>query len=141
MSFDASPRSDIAEPASTVRVGARVAGSTLASLTKRPLSLLFVVSLVGAGVWVYSSVQGRANAPAYRLARVEHGALTSAVAATGSLNAVTGQHQAHQAQQAQQAEHCGRWVLLRYLRQVEAAYPQARRIFVVLANWKLCVGF
>ncbi|HZC77395.1 MAG TPA: hypothetical protein VE258_06570 [Ktedonobacterales bacterium] len=47
----------------------------------------------------------------------------------GSLNALTGQHH------AQQAEHFGRWVLLAYLRQLQAADPQARRIFVVLDNW------
>jgi HlyD family secretion protein len=50
--------------------------------------VVFVVSLVGAGVWTYSAVQGRASAPAYRLARVERGPLASTVAATGALNAV-----------------------------------------------------
>lgn len=47
----------------------------------------------------------------------------------GSLNALTGQHH------AQQAEHFDRWTLLAYLRQLEAAYPHAQRIFVVLDNW------
>jgi DDE superfamily endonuclease len=47
----------------------------------------------------------------------------------GSLNALTGQHH------AQQAEHFDRHTLLAYLRQLEAAYPTARRIFVVLDNW------
>ena len=58
-------------------------------LKKRALSLVFLISLVGAGVWAYSSVNSGANAPAYRVARVERGTLTSAVSATGSLNAVT----------------------------------------------------
>src|SRR5207237_448302 len=57
-------------------------------LTRRLLSMVFVVSLVGAGVWAYSSLHGRAGAPAYRVARVERGLLTSTVSATGALNAV-----------------------------------------------------
>src|SRR5947208_1428983 len=55
---------------------------------KRVLSLVFLLSLVGAGVWAYWSVHGGASAPAYRFARVERGSLAAAVSATGSLNAV-----------------------------------------------------
>src|SRR6184192_3693194 len=55
---------------------------------KRVLSLVFLLSLVGAGVWAYSSVHDGASAPAYRFARVERGPLAAAVSATGNLNAV-----------------------------------------------------
>jgi HlyD family secretion protein len=56
---------------------------------KRILSLVVVALLVGAGVWGYFYTQSRGNAPKYRTARVEQGPLTSAVSATGNLNAVT----------------------------------------------------
>src|SRR5205809_169538 len=55
---------------------------------KRVLSLVFLLSLVGAGVWAYSSVHDGASAPAYRFARVARGPLAAAVSATGNLNAV-----------------------------------------------------
>src|SRR6266550_727347 len=55
---------------------------------KRLLSLMVVAALVGAGVWAYLYSQSIGNAPKYRLAKVERGALTAAVSATGNLNAV-----------------------------------------------------
>jgi HlyD family secretion protein len=55
---------------------------------KRLLSLLLVGLAVGAGVWGYLYTQSRGNAPKYRLARVERGPMTAAVAATGNVNAV-----------------------------------------------------
>ena len=70
-----------------MRLGAR-SPRTLALLMKRVLSLVFLLSLVGAGVWAYSSVHDGASAPAYRFARVERGPLAAAVSATGNLNAV-----------------------------------------------------
>jgi HlyD family secretion protein len=56
---------------------------------KRIISLVVVAGLVGAGVWGYFYTQSRGNAPKYRTTRVERGPLTSAVSATGNLNAVT----------------------------------------------------
>jgi HlyD family secretion protein len=56
---------------------------------KRIVSLVAVAVIVGAGVWGYLYTQSRGNAPKYRTARVEQGPLTSAVSATGNLNAVT----------------------------------------------------
>src|SRR5688500_18663266 len=56
---------------------------------KRIISLVAVAGLVGAGVWGYLYTQSRGNAPKYRTTRVERGPLTSAVSATGNLNAVT----------------------------------------------------
>jgi HlyD family secretion protein len=56
---------------------------------KRIVSVVVVAALVGAGVWGYFYTQSRGNAPRYRTARVEQGPLTSAVSATGNLNAVT----------------------------------------------------
>ena len=87
MALNADSRPDFAKSDSTVQ-GWRRSPGVLSRLAKRVLSLVFVLSLVGAGVWAYSSVHGGAGALEYRLARVERGALTSAVAATGSLNAV-----------------------------------------------------
>src|SRR5215831_215001 len=55
---------------------------------KRALSLSLVAIAVGAGVWGYLYAQSRGNAPKYRTARIERGALTAAVSATGNLNAV-----------------------------------------------------
>jgi len=55
---------------------------------KRLLWLVLVGLAVGAGVWGYLYTQSRGNAPKYRLARAERGPLTSAVAATGNVNAV-----------------------------------------------------
>src|SRR5713101_9960312 len=55
---------------------------------KRLLSLVLVGLAVGAGVWGYLYTQSRGNAPKYRLARIERGPITAAVAATGNLNAV-----------------------------------------------------
>lgn len=55
---------------------------------KRLLSLLLLGLVVGAGVWGYLYTQSRGNAPKYRLARVERGPMTAAVAATGNVNAV-----------------------------------------------------
>ena len=87
MAINADPRSDLVESDSAVRVWARPSRAS-SRLTRRLLSLVFVVSVVGAGVWAYSSLHGRAGASAYRLARVERGPLTSTVSATGALNAV-----------------------------------------------------
>src|SRR5438876_882461 len=87
MALNADSRPDFLKSDSTMQ-GWRRSPGVLSRLAKRVLSLVFVVSLVGAGVWAYSSIQGGAGAPEYRLARVERGPLTSAVAATGSLNAV-----------------------------------------------------
>jgi HlyD family secretion protein len=56
---------------------------------KRIVSLVVVAALVGAGVWGYFYTQSRGNAPRYRTTRIERGPLTSAVSATGNLNAVT----------------------------------------------------
>jgi HlyD family secretion protein len=55
---------------------------------KRVLSLVLVVIVVAAAVWGYFYAQSRGSAPKYRTARVERGALTSAVSATGNVNAV-----------------------------------------------------
>src|SRR5712692_8738881 len=55
---------------------------------KRVLSLALVVIVVAAAVWGYLYAQSRGSAPKYRTARVERGALTSAVSATGNVNAV-----------------------------------------------------
>ncbi|HMH53293.1 MAG TPA: efflux RND transporter periplasmic adaptor subunit [Candidatus Acidoferrum sp.] len=55
---------------------------------KRVLSLVLVVIVVAAAVWGYLYAQSRGSAPKYRTARVERGPLTSAVSATGNLNAV-----------------------------------------------------
>jgi HlyD family secretion protein len=56
---------------------------------RRIVSLVAVAVAVGAGVWGYLYTQSRGNAPKYRTVRVERGALTAAVSATGNLNAVT----------------------------------------------------
>jgi HlyD family secretion protein len=56
---------------------------------KRIVPLVLVAVMVGAGVWGYLYTQSRGSAPKYRTARIERGALTSAVSATGNLNAVT----------------------------------------------------
>ncbi|MEK7715603.1 MAG: efflux RND transporter periplasmic adaptor subunit, partial [candidate division NC10 bacterium] len=55
---------------------------------KRILSLVIVAALVGGGVWAYLYTQSTGNAPKFRLGRVERGALTAAVSATGNLAAV-----------------------------------------------------
>ncbi len=55
---------------------------------KRAISLLAVVLGVAAAVSGYFYVQSRGSAPQYRVAPVERGPLTSAVSATGNLNAV-----------------------------------------------------
>ncbi len=56
---------------------------------KRILWVLMVAVVVAGGAWGYTYTQGRGNTPKYRTARVEQGALTAAVSATGNLNAVT----------------------------------------------------
>jgi HlyD family secretion protein len=58
-------------------------------MKRRLLSLAVVVVVVCGAVWGYFYTQSRGNAPKYRTARVERGALTAAVSATGNLNAVT----------------------------------------------------
>src|SRR5881296_2262473 len=55
---------------------------------KRLVSIVVVALVVGGGVWAYLYSQSIGNAPKYRLAKVERGALTAAVSATGNLNAV-----------------------------------------------------
>jgi len=57
-------------------------------MMKRILSLVIVAALVGGGVWAYFYTQSTGNAPKFRLGRVERGALTAAVSATGNLAAV-----------------------------------------------------
>jgi HlyD family secretion protein len=57
-------------------------------MMRRILSVVIVAGLVGAGVWAFLYTQSRGNAPKYRLVKVERGALTAAVSATGNLNAV-----------------------------------------------------
>ena len=57
-------------------------------MMKRILSLVIVAALVGGGVWAYFYAQSTGNAPKFRLGRVERGALTAAVSATGNLAAV-----------------------------------------------------
>ena len=57
-------------------------------MMKRILSLVIVAALVGGGVWAYLYTQSTGNAPKFRLGRVERGALTAAVSATGNLAAV-----------------------------------------------------
>src|SRR6185436_13152815 len=56
---------------------------------RRILWLGFFVHLVVGGISTYFYAQSRGNAPKYRTAKVEVGALTAAVSATGNLNAVT----------------------------------------------------
>jgi len=55
---------------------------------KRILWLSIVVAVLGAAVWGYLYMQSGANAPRYRLARVERGPLRVNVSANGTLNAV-----------------------------------------------------
>src|SRR5881409_522831 len=57
-------------------------------MMRRILSVVLVAAVVGGGVWAYLYSQSIGNAPKYRLAKVERGALTAAVSATGNLNAV-----------------------------------------------------
>src|SRR6188474_2323283 len=56
---------------------------------RRILWLGFFVLLVVGGISTYFYAQSRGNAPKYRTAKVEVGAFTAAVSATGNLNAVT----------------------------------------------------
>jgi HlyD family secretion protein len=56
---------------------------------RRILWLLVCVLLVAGGISAYFYAQSRGSAPKYRTAQVERGPLTSAVSATGNLNAVT----------------------------------------------------
>ncbi len=56
---------------------------------KRVLSLILVVGVLAAGIWGYFYAQAGGNAPKFRFAKVERGALTAAISATGNLNAVT----------------------------------------------------
>jgi HlyD family secretion protein len=56
---------------------------------KRLISLVAVALVLGVGIWGYLYAQARGNGPKYRTARVERGALTAAISATGNLNAVT----------------------------------------------------
>src|SRR5262245_57545363 len=55
---------------------------------RRIVSVVVVALLAGVGVLGYLYAQSRGSAPKYRTARVERGALTAAVSATGNLNAV-----------------------------------------------------
>src|SRR5260370_20480930 len=57
-------------------------------MMRRIVSVARVAAVVGGGVWAYLYTQSIGNAPKYRLAKVERGALTAAVSATGNLNAV-----------------------------------------------------
>jgi HlyD family secretion protein len=56
---------------------------------KRVLWLTLVALAIGAGAWGYFSAQSRGSSPQYRVARVERGALTAIISASGNLNAVT----------------------------------------------------
>ena len=56
---------------------------------KRLLSLILVAGILGVGIWGYLYTQARGSAPKFRTAKVERGALTAAISATGNLNAVT----------------------------------------------------
>ena len=56
---------------------------------RRLIWLGVFVLLVAGGISAYFYAQSRGNAPKYRTAKVEVGALTAAVSATGNLNAVT----------------------------------------------------
>jgi len=51
------------------------------------IGLALLAAAIGAGVWW--STRGSADAPAYRVARVERGPLTATVSSTGTLNPVT----------------------------------------------------
>ena len=57
-------------------------------MMKRIVSIVAVGVLVGAGILGYSYVRSRGAAATYRLTRVDRGPVTSAVSATGNLNAV-----------------------------------------------------
>ena len=57
-------------------------------MMKRIASIAAVGLLVGAGIWGYSYIRSRSDAPKYRLTRVDRGPVTSTVSATGNLNAV-----------------------------------------------------
>ena len=56
---------------------------------KRLISVVVVAAVLGVGIWAYLYAQARGNAPKFRMGRVERGALTAAISATGNLNAVT----------------------------------------------------
>jgi len=56
---------------------------------KRLILLTLVAGVLGVGIWAYLYAQARGNAPRFRTAKVERGALTAAISATGNLNAVT----------------------------------------------------
>jgi len=87
VAINVGPRTDLAARDRPVRLRAR-SPRNLALLAKNVLALVLLLSLVGAGVWAYWFVHGRASASAYRFARVERGPLAAAVSATGNLNAV-----------------------------------------------------
>ena len=57
-------------------------------MKRRLLSALFVLVVAGGLVGAYLYTQSRGNAPRYRTAPVTRGPITSAVSATGNLNAV-----------------------------------------------------
>src|SRR5438034_9856277 len=55
---------------------------------RRLIWLTVVVVLIAGGISAYFYAQSRGNVPKYRTTKVERGALTAAVSATGNLNAV-----------------------------------------------------
>ena len=57
-------------------------------MKRRLLSALFVLVVAGGLVGAYLYTQSRGNAPKYRTSAVTRGPITSAVSATGNLNAV-----------------------------------------------------
>src|SRR2546430_6956860 len=57
-------------------------------MMRRTPAVVLVAAVVGGGVWPYLYSQSIGNVPKYRTTKVERGALTAAVSATGNLNAV-----------------------------------------------------
>jgi HlyD family secretion protein len=57
-------------------------------IRRRLIPVLLVIAVAGAGTWAYLSTRSAGSTPKFRTAKVERGALTATVSATGSLNAV-----------------------------------------------------
>lgn len=60
----------------------------MSKLSRRVLATLVLVALAAAGIALYRYAAGNSAEPAYKLAKVEAGPITSVVAATGTLNPV-----------------------------------------------------